>query len=88
VNNYRQLISKAELSPREYTSGSSIRGKMRITKMGGSLVRSKLFMCSFSKISNAVCEAFYEQLVVKGKNEETCFNRRLQQAAQTSFCNR
>ena len=69
VNNYRQLIAKAGLSPREYTSGSSIRGKVRITKMGGSLIRSKLFMCSFSaKKSNAACKALYERLVVKGKN--------------------
>jgi len=69
VSNYRQLIAKAGLSPREYTSGSSIRGKVRITKMGGSLIRSKLFMCSFSaKKSNAACKALYERLVAKGKN--------------------
>jgi len=69
VNNYRQLIAKAGLSPREYTSGSSIRGKVRITKMGGSLIRSKLFMCSFSaKKSNAACKALYQRLVAKGKN--------------------
>ena len=69
VNNYRQLIAKAGLSPQEYTSGSSIRGKVRITKMGGSLIRSKLFMCSFSaKKSNAACKALYERLVAKGKN--------------------
>jgi transposase len=42
IDNYRQLIAKAGLSPREYTSGTSIRGKTRITKMGGSLIRSKL----------------------------------------------
>jgi len=69
VNNYRQLIAKAGLSHREYTSGTSIRGKVRITKMGGSLIRSKLFMCSFSaKKSNAACKALYERLVAKGKN--------------------
>lgn len=69
VNNYRQLIAKAGLSPREYTSGSSIRGKVRITKMGGSLIRSKLYVCSFSaKKSNAACKALYERLVAKGKN--------------------
>jgi len=53
----------------EEKSGSNMRGKVRITKMGGSLIRSKLFMCSFSaKKSNAACKALYEQLVVKGKN--------------------
>lgn len=69
MNNYRQLIAKAGLSPREYTSGSSVRGKVRITKMGGSLIRGKLFMCSFSaKKSNAACKALYQRLVAKGKN--------------------
>ncbi len=69
IDNYRQLIAKAGLSPREYTSGSSVRGKTRITKMGGSLIRSKLYVCSFSaKKSNAACKALYERLVAKGKN--------------------
>lgn len=69
VNNYRQLIAKAGLSLREYTSGTSIRGKVKITKMGGGLIRSKLFMCSFSaKKSNAAYQALYERLVAKGKN--------------------
>ncbi|MCC9168065.1 IS110 family transposase [Pontibacter harenae] len=69
VDNYRQLIAKAGLYPREYTSGSSVRGKVRITKMGGGLIRGKLFMCSFSaKRSNAACKALYERLVAKGKN--------------------
>ena len=69
IDNYRQLIAKAGLSPREYTSGSSIRGKVRITKMGGSLIRSKLSVCSFSaKKSNAACKALYDRLVAKGKN--------------------
>ncbi|KAA5548372.1 IS110 family RNA-guided transposase [Adhaeribacter rhizoryzae] len=85
VTNYRQLIAKAGLSPREYTSGSSIRGKVRITKMGGSLIRSKLFMCSFSaKKSNAACKALYERLVAKGKNGKVALiavcNKLLKQA--------
>lgn len=69
LDNYRQLIAKAGLSPREHTSGTSVRGKTRITKMGGSLIRSKLFMCSFSaKKRNAACQALYDRLVTKGKS--------------------
>ena len=69
IDNYHQLIAKAGLSPREYTSGSSVRGKTRITKMGGSLIWSKLYVCSFSaKKSNAACRALYERLVAKGIN--------------------
>jgi transposase len=69
VDNYRQLIAKAGLSPREFTSGTSVRGRVRITKMGGGLIRSKLFMCSFSaKKSNAACKALYDRLLARGKN--------------------
>ncbi|MBC6612388.1 IS110 family transposase [Hymenobacter sp. BT507] len=48
LDNYRQLIAMAGLSPREHTSGTSIHGKVRITTMGGGLIRGKLFMCSFA----------------------------------------
>jgi len=34
LDNYCQLIALASLSPREYSSGPSVRGKARITKMG------------------------------------------------------
>jgi transposase len=67
--NYRQLIAKAGLCPREFSSGTSVRGKSRITKMGGSLIRSKLFMCSWSaRKANGACRALYDRLVAKGKN--------------------
>ena len=41
---YQQLISYAGLSLKEYTSGSTIRGKVRICKQGGSLLRHTLHM--------------------------------------------
>ena len=69
LDNYRQLIAMAGLSPREYSSGTSIRGKVRITKMGGGLIRGKLFMCSFTaKKSSVACKALYDRLLAKGKN--------------------
>lgn len=69
VDDYRQLIAKAGLCPREYSSGTSVRGKTRISRMGGGLIRGKLYMCSFSaKKYNAACKALYERLIAKGKN--------------------
>jgi transposase len=84
-DNYRQVIALAGLTPREHTSGTSIRGKVRITKMGGGLIRGKLFMCSFSaKKTNAACAALYERLVAKGKNKKLALiavcNKLLRQA--------
>jgi transposase len=85
LDNYRQLIAKAGLSPREHSSGTSIRGKVRITKMGGGLIRGKLYMCSFAaKKCNAACKALYERLVAKGKNGKVALiavcNKLLKQA--------
>lgn len=84
-DNYRQIITLAGLSPREHTSGTSIRGKVRITKMGGVLIRGKLFMCSFSaKKANAACAALFDRLVAKGKNKKLALiavcNKLLKQA--------
>jgi len=43
--------------------------------MGGSLIRSKLFICSFSaKKSNAACKALYDRPVAKGKNGKLALN--------------
>ena len=85
LDNYRQLIAMAGLSPREHTSGTSIRGKVSITKTGGALIRGKLFMCSFSaKKTTAACQALFARLVAKGKNKKLALiavcNKLLKQA--------
>jgi transposase len=85
VENYRQLICLAGLSPREFTSGSSVRGKTRICKMGGGHLRSILYMCSMSAIkNNKACKALYERLRAKGKNGKVALiavcNKLLKQA--------
>src|SRR5690606_9775973 len=41
---HSQLISYAGLSPKEYSSGTSIRGKSRICKTGGGKLRHTLYM--------------------------------------------
>lgn len=69
VDNYRQLSSWAGLSPREYSSGKTIRGKTRITKLGGKELRNSLYMCSLSAIKkNQSCKELYDRLKAKGKN--------------------
>lgn len=69
--NYKQLISYAGLSPKEYSSGSSIRGRVRICKQGGSLLRHTLYMCALNaKSTNGACKALFDRLVMKGKNKK------------------
>ncbi len=68
---YQQLISYAGLSPKEYSSGSSIRGKVRICKQGGSLIRHTLYMCALNaKETNGACKELFDRLVAKGKNKK------------------
>jgi transposase len=69
IDNYRQLSSWAGLSPKEYSSGKSIRGKVRISKMGGRELRNLLYMCSLTAIKcNKACKELYYRLKEKGKN--------------------
>lgn len=71
TESYRQLISYAGLSPKEYSSGSSIRGRVRICKQGGALLRHTLYMCALNaKETNAACKALFDRLVAKGKNKK------------------
>src|SRR5215218_10221120 len=68
VSNYRQLIALAGLAPREHTSGSSVRGRKGICKMGNGHLRSVLYMCSLSAIKhNQSCKDLYDRLKAKGK---------------------
>ena len=69
-DNYKQLIAYVGFSPRIFQSGSSIRGKGHICKMGKSQVRKLLYMCTWTaKTCNKGCNEMYERLKAKGKPE-------------------
>jgi transposase len=58
---------------------------VRITKAGGGLICSKLYVCGFSaKKANAACKALYERLIAKGRNGKVALiavcNKLLKQA--------
>jgi len=56
------------LTPNSHYSGSSVRKKGRITKMGTHYVRSLLYMCTRSAIRyNQACKELYQRLRAKGK---------------------
>lgn len=69
-DNYKQLIAYIGFSPRIYQSGTSVRGKGHITKIGNSRVRKMLYMCSWTakKVNKQAIE-MYERLKIKGKPE-------------------
>lgn len=69
-NNAKKLSSYVGLSPRIYQSGTSVKGKGHITKMGNSQMRKLLYLCSWSaKRCNSQCKAMYERMSEKGKPE-------------------
>jgi transposase len=71
THSYQQLISYAGLSPKEYRSGKSIKGKVRISKIGSKQLRHVLYMCALNaKATNPACKALFDRLVAKGKNKK------------------
>ncbi|MBN2638298.1 MAG: IS110 family transposase [Bacteroidales bacterium] len=70
-DHYRQLSSYFGLSPRERSSGTSLKAKAHITKKGNPAVRNHLFLCSFTACEyNSRCKALYERIVAKGKSKK------------------
>ena len=67
--NQRQIVSLAGLDPVMRESGSSIKGKTRISKAGNRLYRGTLFMAAMASTKhNAKMKAFYERLKANGKH--------------------
>ena len=72
MENYKQLISYSGLSPVEYSSGSSIRGRTKICKQGGKQIRHILYMCALNaKQTNRACRELFDRLVAGGKNKKS-----------------
>lgn len=64
----KRISAFAGLSPREHTSGSSIRGRARIGKAGNPRLRAILYMCALSaRRSNPTLKAFGDRLKSAGK---------------------
>ncbi|WP_431471640.1 IS110 family transposase [Nonlabens sp. SCSIO 43208] len=91
---YKQVSSFLGLAPNERSSGSSVRGKTRISKTGDGLVRNHLFMCSFTAcIHNIPCKELFDRIVAKGKSKKLALiavcNKLIKQAfaiAKSGLC--
>jgi len=70
-DNYKQLIAYVGFSPRIYQSGTSVKGRGSICKLGKPQLRKALYLCSWSaKRCNKTCIEMYERLKAKGKPEK------------------
>ncbi len=64
----RQWVAYAGLDPREYTSGSSVHKKVRISKAGNRHLRRALYMPALVAVGHDPhLRAFYEHLLARGK---------------------
>lgn len=80
-----ELCSYAGLTPVIKKSGSSVKGRSRISKIGNQKLRNLLFMCSFNACKyNKACREIYERIVAKGKSKKLALiavcNKLLKQA--------
>ncbi len=80
-----ELCSYAGLTPVIRQSGSSVKGRPRISKIGNQKLRNLLFMCSFNACKyNKACREIYERIVAKGKSKKLALiavcNKLLKQA--------
>ena len=65
----KQLVGYVGLCPRIYDSGTSVKGKQKICKMGMASVRTLLYMCAMqAKRYNQSCIQMFARLKAKGKN--------------------
>lgn len=68
--NHKQLTAYVGFSPRIFASGTSVKGKGHICKMGKGQIRKLLYLCSWSaKKYNKRCIEMYERLKERGKPE-------------------
>lgn len=84
-NSAAELCSYAGLTPVIRNSGTSVKGRSRISKIGNQKLRNLLFMCSFNACKyNKACREIYERIVAKGKSKKLALiavcNKLLKQA--------
>lgn len=80
-----QLCSYVGITPTIRESGSSVRGRSRISKVGNRKLRNLMFLASFSACKhNKACKALFDRIVAKGKSKKLALiavaNKLLKQA--------
>ena len=81
----KELCSYAGITPIIRESGSSIKGRPRISKVGNVKLRNLMFLCSLNAFKyNRACKDLFERIVAKGKSRKLALlavcNKLLKQA--------
>lgn len=74
-NTAKQLACYCGVAPFEYSSGSSVRGKTRVSRMANKSLKTILHLCAMSALqSDSEIKAYYERKVLEGKNKMSVIN--------------
>jgi len=67
----KPFLSYCGLAPKPFESGTSVKARASISKMGSSRIRQLLYLCAWTaKRINKPCETLYQRLKAKGKPEK------------------
>jgi transposase len=84
--NARQAVAFAGLDPRQHESGSSVRGKPRLSKVGHSFLRKALYMPAMVALYRTDWgKLFRERLASKGKPPMLIIGAMMRKLVQVSF---
>ncbi|MDL2312360.1 IS110 family transposase [Bacteroidales bacterium OttesenSCG-928-B11] len=74
-DNWRQLACYAGVAPFEYSSGSSIRGRTKVSHLADKKLKSLLNMCAMTAVKlDSELRLYYERKVAEGKSKMLVLN--------------
>jgi len=74
-DNAKQLASYCGVAPFEYSSGSSVKGRTKVSHMANKTLKTAMHMCAISAIqNNNEMKMYYKKKVEEGKNKMSALN--------------
>ena len=71
----KQLACYAGVAPFEHTSGTSVKGKTKVHKMGNKELKANLYMCALSTLQNyEEFKTYYDRKISEGKQHNMVMN--------------
>lgn len=71
----KQLASYSGVAPFEHSSGSSVRGKTRVSNMANKSLKTKLHLCAMTAIQHdPELKIYYQRKIQEGKNKMSVIN--------------
>ena len=81
----RQFVAFAGLSPQLHQSGSSVRGRPRLSKIGHAPLRRALYMPAMAALRTSWGQRFRDRLAAAGKAPKLIIGAMMRKLAQVAF---